>query len=101
MSLDHSANAIPAIQREQHGHVGDNELQPGFIRTQDTEYDQKIVESGSYTYICIAPPGSTVSAEVWQCKRIDESVAGTTIIRFANGSSSFTNSATDPTAHTY
>ncbi len=61
----------------------------------------KIVESGDYTYVCIAAPGTTESTAKWQCKRIDESVSGTTVITWADGNSEFDNVATDPTGLSY
>lgn len=62
---------------------------------------QVIVESGAYTYICIAPPGTDRSTAKWQCKRIDTSTTGTTVFTWADGNTDFDNSATDPTALTY
>ena len=61
----------------------------------------KVVESGNYTYVCIASPGTAQATAKWQCKKIDESVAGTMIITWADGNTEFDNVATDPTALTY
>lgn len=61
----------------------------------------KIVESGSYVYVCIAPIGTPQATAGWQCKKIDQSTAGTTVITWADGDALFNNIATDPTALTY
>lgn len=61
----------------------------------------KITVSGDYTYIGKAAPGSAQSAAVWQCKKIDASVAGTTVITWADGNGNFDNIATDLTSLTY
>lgn len=61
----------------------------------------KVVESGSYTYVCVAPTGTSQATALWQCKKVDESVAGTTVVTWADGDAEFNNVATDPTALTY
>ena len=70
-------------------------------REQSPLMAQKIVESGNYVYICVAPPGTAQAAAGWQCKRIDSSVAGTTVFTWADGDTEFNNVATDPTALSY
>ena len=67
----------------------------------DPPFATKITVSGSYTYIGIAAPGTAQATAKWQCKRIDESVSGTTIITWADGSANFDQVATDLTALTY
>lgn len=62
---------------------------------------QKITVSGSITYIGIAAPGTEQSTAKWQCQMIDNSVAGTTTITWADGNAEFDNIATDLTALTY
>lgn len=62
---------------------------------------RKITVSGSYTYIGIAAPGTAQSTDKWQCCKIDESVAGTTVFTWADGNAEFDNVATDLTALTY
>ena len=69
-------------------------------RPTSTQVAQKIVVSGSYTYVCIAPIGTAQAAEAWLCKKIDQSVAGTTIITWAGGGL-FNQAATDPSGLTY
>lgn len=61
----------------------------------------KMVESGGYTYIGIAAPGTSQSDAKWQCKRIDETTAGTTIITWADGNVNFDNTANNITSLTY
>ncbi len=73
----------------------------GNIPTSKAEYAQKITVSGSITYIGKAAPGTAQATAAWQAKKIDESVAGTTVITWANGDALFNNVATDLTALTY
>jgi hypothetical protein len=60
----------------------------------------KITVSGNYTYLGIAAPGTAQSTAKWQCKRIDSSVAGTTVITWADNAN-FSQVATDLTSLTY
>jgi hypothetical protein len=64
-------------------------------------YAQKITESGGYTYVAVALPGTLQSAASWQVKRIDETTAGTTIITWADGNANFDNVATNLTTLSY
>lgn len=73
----------------------------GNIPVAKAEYAQKITVSGSITYIGKAAPGTAQATAAWQAKKIDESVAGTTVITWANGDALFDNVATDLTALTY
>jgi hypothetical protein len=57
----------------------------------------QVVTSGSNTYIAVAAPGSSTSSAVWQAKCID----GNGNTTWANGSSSFTNVATNLAGLTY
>lgn len=61
----------------------------------------KITESGSYTYIAVAEPGTAQNVAAWQVKRIYDDGAGTITITWADGDASFDNTATDLTALTY
>jgi len=61
----------------------------------------KITESGNYTYIALAKPGTAQATNKWQVKRIDESEAGSVVVTFADGDCNFNNVATDLTALTY
>lgn len=61
----------------------------------------KITVNGDYTYIGKAAPGTAQSTAKWQCKKIDGSVAGTTVITWADGDVEFDNVATDLTALSY
>lgn len=103
MSLDHrGGNGQPMMDREEHKHVGDNENQPAGKGVISFDYyAMKIVESGDLTYICTAAPGTALATAKWQCKLIDESTAGTTLITWADGNLNFDNVATDPTGLTY
>lgn len=60
----------------------------------------KVTTSGSYTYIAVAPIGTSQSASLWQAKRIYDD--GTdVVITWADGDADFDNVATDLTALTY
>lgn len=61
----------------------------------------KITVSGDYTYIGKAKPGTAQATAKWQCKKIDQSVAGTTVITWCDGDAEYNNTATDLTALTY
>ena len=97
MSLDHSANAIPAITREQHWHQGDDETKPGYQRTEKTHYQTYITSSGGYTYICESVVGTALGTAKWRIKRFDSNGSG----MYADANTNFDNVATDPTALTY
>lgn len=66
----------------------------------ETPKATKITEVGSVTYVAEASVGSDQASAVWRCKKIDASVAGTTVITWAD-SGNFTQVATDLTALTY
>jgi hypothetical protein len=61
----------------------------------------KVTVSGSITYVGLAAPGTSQSSANWQCKKVDESVSGTTVITWADGNGGFDNVATDLTALSY
>lgn len=61
----------------------------------------KITTVGDVTYIGKAKTGTAQATARWQCKKIDSSVAGTTVITWADGDAEFNNTATDLTALTY
>jgi hypothetical protein len=57
----------------------------------------QIIESGTYTYICLARVGTPLSDAYWQIKRIDASGN----IMYADANENFDNIATDPTSLSY
>lgn len=67
------------------------------VRKISNQIQQKIVESGSYTYICIAPVGTAEATAGWQICRYD--TTGNKM--FADADLNFDNVATDPTSLTY
>lgn len=71
-----------------------------FVKPISSILSKKITTVGDVTYIGKATPGTAQSAAAWQCKKIDSSVAGTTIITWA-GSGAFNQVATDLTVLTY
>lgn len=62
-------------------------------------YAQKVVVSGSITYVARAAVGSSQSSAVWQAFKVDETSG--TVITWADGDSSFNNVATDLTSLNY
>lgn len=69
------------------------------IQTTAGPVASKVTVEGSVTYIGQAAPGSAQSANVWQCKKVDETTG--TVITWADGNSLFDNVATDLTALSY
>lgn len=67
------------------------------IRKPSDTQNMKIVESGGYTYICKSPVGTAEATEAWQICRIDSD--GNKM--YANGASTYTNAASDPTSLSY
>lgn len=50
----------------------------------------KILESGAYTYIAYAPPGTPEAINGWKLKRV-----GSDGVKYANGNANYENAATD------
>lgn len=98
MSLDHSANGIPALQRDEHWHQGDDERNPGYKRVEDTLYQTYAVEAGGYFYFCEAVAGTALSDNKWRIARINTTTGAK---MYADANLRFDNVATDPTALTY
>lgn len=71
------------------------------VRSISKNVATKVVEATGYVYVCIASPGTAQADPYWQCKRIDTSVAGTTVITWADGNTEFDNTATDPSSLSY
>lgn len=71
------------------------------LQENSDNWAQKITVDGDYTYIAIAPIGTAQTDAKWQVKRIDTSVAGTTVFTWADGDDSFNNVASDLTALSY
>lgn len=67
----------------------------------DGYQSSKITTVGSITYVGVAPCGTAQSAALWQCKKVDSSVLGTTVITWADGNANFDNIATDLTSLSY
>lgn len=73
----------------------------GNLKIVDTPMAKKITAVGSITYIASATPGTAQAAAAWQVQKVDESIAGTTVITWADGNANFDNVATDLTALIY
>jgi len=87
------------IDMAEHGRVGGVDTEQAFKFVDHPGTALKLTESGSYTYIGTAPPGTAESAASWRCLRLDDS-AGLTIT-WADGDVEFDNVATDLTALSY
>lgn len=70
------------------------------IRKQSSLVAMKVTESGSDTYVAIAPIGTAQATAGWQAKKITVSGADTTIT-WCDGNANFDNVATDLTALSY
>lgn len=79
----------------------DGNLQAVIKSSEADDLDTIIIESGNYTYIGYAEPGSSENKPVWKCKRIDESVVGETRIKFADGDKNFDNIGSNITSLNY
>lgn len=73
----------------------------GNLKIIDTPMAKKITAVGSITYIASATPGTAQATAAWQVQKVDESIAGTTVITWADGNANFDNVATDLTALAY
>ena len=73
----------------------------GSLPAAESAQAKKITVVSSVTYIASAKPGTAQASALWQVKKIDESVAGTTVITWANGDANFDNVATDLTTLSY
>ena len=52
-----------------------------------------LYEDGDVVYVCSAPVGSSVSASVWQVKKVDATTG--VVITWADGDAEYDNVATD------
>ena len=87
------------ISLAEHGRVGGVSSQQPFKFVDLPDYALKITESGDYTYIAFAPPGTAEATAGWKVMRLDSS--GGLKITFADGDSKYDNSATNLTSLDY
>lgn len=87
------------IDMAEHGRGGGISTGQPFKFTDSVNYAIKITESGDYTYIAFANPGTLESAASWKVVKLD----GTTglVITWADGNTDFDNIATDLTGLSY
>lgn len=57
----------------------------------------KVTVSGNYTYVAVAPAGTSQASAKWQVFRVEKNGADT-VVTWADGDSSFNNVASDLTA---
>jgi len=60
----------------------------GFVVLESDEYTVRLDDTGTYTYVGQATPGTAEAAAVWQVKRITNA---TTTVLFADGNANFDN----------
>lgn len=84
------------IEMAEHGRAGGVSDGQPFKFTDGVNYAIKMTESGSYTYIAYANPGTLDSEAKWKCMRLDDS-AGLRVT-YADGDTNFDNLATDLTS---
>jgi hypothetical protein len=99
-------NIIPELTEKEHAIVNGIEVKKVVNVDSNgnlvgSDMAQKVTVVDTITYIGIAAPGTAQNVAKWQCKKIDTSVAGTTVITWADGNASFDNIVTDLTALTY
>ena len=94
-----SLNDGDIISLAEHGRAGGLSSGQPFKFTDFINYSIKITESGSYTYVAYANPGTAESAAAWKVMRMDDST-GIRIL-WADGYLEFDNIATDLTALSY
>lgn len=87
------------IEMAEHGRSGGVSTGQPFKFTDSVNYAIKITESGSFTYVAWANPGTLESEAKWKCMKMDDSAG--LVITWANGRTNFENIATDLTALTY
>lgn len=73
----------------------------GIQRQNADNTNSKIVTVGSVTYIGTAAPGTAQSTAKWQCKKVDSSTEGTTLITWADGNCDYDNIVTSIETLTY
>lgn len=81
------------ISMSEHGRVGGVSTGQPFKFTDLVNYDIKLVEDGSYTYVGYAKPGTAEATEAWKVMRIDQTSGMK--ITWANNSTEFENAVTD------
>lgn len=87
------------ISMAEHGRSGGVSTGQPFKFTDSVNYAIKITESGSYTYIGWANPGTLESEAKWKCMKMDDSSG--LVITWADGNTNFDNIATDLTSLDY
>lgn len=65
------------------------------------DYSSLIRVSGDFTFVMKAPPGTPSGSTGWQIKRIHALSGGNTDIEWANGSSAYSNIASDYGTYSY
>jgi hypothetical protein len=81
------------IDMAEHGRTGGISTGQPFKFVDNTNYEIKLVESGNYTYIAYANPGTAEATAAWKVMRIDTS--GGMKITWCDNDTNFDNVATD------
>lgn len=102
--VDH--NDLPGLNVGDYMHLPKekyDEVMAGTVVTEEElmkQFTLKLIESGDYTYIAEANPGSLETAAVWRVKRVED-VDDDIRILWADGNQNFDNLATDLPSLTY
>jgi hypothetical protein len=81
------------IDMAEHGRSGGVSTGQPFKFTDTINYDIKLVEDGSYTYVAYANPGTAEDEAKWKVMRLDETSG--IKITWCDGDTNFDNIATD------
>jgi hypothetical protein len=64
-------------------------------RVIDASLNEKVTKVGDIAYYAMAFPGASQADPVWRCKKVDATDPNNIFTTWANGSSEYTNVATD------
>jgi hypothetical protein len=81
------------VEMAEHGRVGGISTGQPYKFTDSVNYDIKLVEDGSITYVGYAKPGTAQAAESWKVMKMDATTG--LVITWAGGSPDFSYAVTD------
>ena len=81
------------IEMSEHGRVGGVSTGQSYKFTDSVNYDIKLVEDGTITYVGYAPPGTAQATEAWKVMKMDATTG--LVITWAGGAPDFSYAVTD------
>ena len=81
------------VDMSEHGRAGGVSTGQPFKFTDTVNYEIKLIEDGSYTYIAYANPGTAEADAAWKVMRLDSTTG--LKVTFADNDAEFDNVATD------